>query len=253
LGATLSNISVRRLDGVVDVVLDRADKRNALTLQMWNDLLEVLQALARDQGVRVVVLSGAGEAFCAGTDLTDALQASLDQWPGRMRLAADVILSLHRLAAPTIAKVRGPAVGGGCNLALACDLVVASEDATFRQAFIDVALSVDLGGSWILPRLVGLHRAKEFALLGEVLSAAEASSLGLINRVLPREELDDFVSKWTRELASKPALALSQTKQLINLGVASTLEDAVAREGSSQTINFAAGEAHRALSARHKP
>jgi enoyl-CoA hydratase/carnithine racemase len=227
--------------------LNRPEKRNALDLQMWSDLLECFHAVSRNPDDRVIVLSGAGGAFCAGVDIVDALGVAPEDWPMRMQLGAEVVLALHRISKPTIAKVAGPAVGGGWNLALACDLVVAGESARFSQVFITIALSVDLGGSWILPRLVGLQRAKELAFFAEFLSAHQAAGMGLVNRVVPDGDLDSFVRDWARRLAAQSALPLSLTKSLMDSGIESSLEEALEREGLCQTINFSAGEAATAL------
>ena len=129
-----------------------------------------------------------------------------------MRALADLALRLHRLPKPTIAKVGGVAAGAGMSMALGCDLVVASESARFSQIFAKRGLSVDFGASWLLPRLIGLHKAKELAFFADILSAAEAEAFGLVNRVVPDDELDAFVDDWARRLADGPTLALSMTK-----------------------------------------
>src|SRR5205807_8629846 len=136
---------------------------------------------------RVMILTGASGSFCAGADLTAAAE---DHHLVHMRLVADVALELHRMPKPTIAKVDGVAVGAGCNLALGCDLIVASEDARFSQIFSKRGLSLDCGGSWLLPRFIGLHRAKELAFFGDIISAKEALEFGLVNRVMPTADLD---------------------------------------------------------------
>ena len=132
-----------------------------------------------------------------------------------MRHVGDVALALHRLPQPTIAKVRGVAVGAGCNLALGCDLVVAGETARFSEIFAKRGLSVDFGGSWVLPRRVGLHRAKELAFFADIIEANEAERIGLVNRVVPDGELDAFVDDWATRLAAGPPIALALTKRLL--------------------------------------
>ena len=126
-----------------------------------------------------------------------------------MRHVGDVALALHRLPIPTIAKVRGVAVGAGCNMAIGCDLVVASENARFSEIFARRGLSIDFGGSWVLPRIVGMHRAKELALFADIIDAAEAERIGLVNRVLPDAEIDGFVDDWAARLAAGPPIALA--------------------------------------------
>ena len=122
-----------------------------------------------------------------------------------MRHVGDVALALHRLPKPTIAKVRGVAVGAGCNMALGCDLVVASDNARFSEIFARRGLSIDFGGSWVLPRIVGMHRAKELALFADIIDAAEAERIGLVNRVVPDAEIDAFVDDWAARLGGRAA------------------------------------------------
>jgi hypothetical protein len=141
-----------------------------------------------------------------------------------MRHITDVCLALHRIPQPTVAKVRGVAVGAGLNLALSCDLIVASENARLSEIFAKRGLSLDFGGSWLLPRLVGMHRAKELALLAEIIDAQQAAEMGLVNRVLPDDELDAFVDDWAARLAGGPPIALAMSKRLLNNSMHVTLE-----------------------------
>jgi len=161
----------------------------------------------------------------------------------------DAALSLHRMPQPTIAKVRGVAVGAGCNMALGCDLVVASENARFSEIFAKRGLSVDFGGSWLLPRRIGLHRAKELALFGDIISATEAREMGLVNRVLLDAELDSFVDGWARRLAAGPPIALALTKRMLNNAMNVTLEEALDDEGAAQTVNFGTKDTLEAMEA----
>jgi 2-(1,2-epoxy-1,2-dihydrophenyl)acetyl-CoA isomerase len=166
-----------------------------------------------------------------------------------MRHVGDVALSLHRLPIPTIAKVRGVAVGAGCNMALGCDLVVASENARFSEIFARRGLSIDFGGSWLLPRIVGMQRAKELALFADIINAAEAERLGLVNRVVADAELDEFVAAWAARLAAGPPIALAMTKRMLNNSFQVTLEQALDDEGVAQTVNIATTDTAEALNA----
>ncbi len=166
-----------------------------------------------------------------------------------MRHITDVCLALHRIPQPTVAKVRGVAVGAGLNMALSCDLIVASEDARFSEIFAKRGLSLDFGGSWLLPRLVGMHRAKELALLAEIIDASRAAEMGLVNRVLPEEELDAFVDDWASRLAGGPPIALAMSKRLLNNSMHVTLEEALDDEGLSQTVNFGTKDTIEAIKA----
>ena len=246
----METIVVDRHDGVVTIMLNRPAKKNAATVQLWTELLAVLRDVSRCPDDRVVVLTGAGGDFCAGADLWEGPSDE----PPRHRLASmrhvgDVALALHRLPQPTIAKVRGVAVGAGCNLALGCDLVVAGDTARFSEIFTRRGLSLDLGGSWVLPRRVPLHVAKEIAFFGDILSAAEAKEYGLVNRVVADAELDAFVDAWVARLLLAPPIALAQTKRLLNNSMAVTMEEALDDESAAQTINFGTRDAAEALSA----
>ena len=188
----MDTVIVERAKGVVTATLNRPEKRNAANLEMWEQLHSVITEVAHSHDDRVLVVTGAGGAFCSGADLTD-LAGQQGHPLARMRYLGDIALALHRLPKPTIAKVGGVAAGAGCNLALGCDLIVAGSEARFSEIFCRRGLSLDWGGSWLLPRLIGLHRAKELAFFGEILSADEAAAIGLVNRVVPASELDSFV------------------------------------------------------------
>src|SRR6185503_16966984 len=160
---------------------------------------------------------------------------------------SDVALALHRLPMPTIAKVRGVAVGAGCNMAIGCDLVVASDNARFSEIFARRGLSIDFGGSWVLPRIVGMHRAKELALFADIIDAAEAERIGLVNRVVADAEIDDFVDGWAARLAAGPPIALAMTKRMLDNSMAVTLEQALDDEGVAQSLNFSTADTMEAL------
>ena len=244
--------------GVRTITLNRPDKLNAATGQMWSELLDVFRATGADASVKCVVITGAGKAFCSGADLwaPPGSAAPPHQLIG-MRKISDVALELHRMPMPTIAKVNGVAAGAGCNMALGCDLIVASDTARFSEIFARRGLAVDFGGSYLLPRLVGLHKAKELAFFGDVISAAEAERIGIVNRVVPAAELDTFVDDWAARLASGPPLALRMTKRLINQGADVTMDQALEAEGWTQTITISAtkdaGEAARAFVEKREP
>ncbi|MHB8263363.1 MAG: enoyl-CoA hydratase/isomerase family protein [Acidimicrobiales bacterium] len=154
-----------------------------------------------------------------------------------LRYLAEAALALHRLPIPTIAKVEGIAAGAGLSLALACDLVVASESACFSEIFPRRGLSLDGGSSWLLPRLVGLHKAKELAFFGDILSARDALDIGLVNRVVPLDQLDSFVDGWAQRLASGPTLALSMTKTMLNAAFNTSFDETVENEIRAQALN----------------
>lgn len=251
----MDTLIVERSAGVVTVTMNRPEKKNAADMTMWRELQATFREIADRSDDRVVVLTGAGGAFCSGADLGDPATLELHHLP-RMRLIDSVAVALHRLPQPTIAKVGGVAAGAGCNMAFGCDLIVASEDARFSEIFSQRGLSVDFGGSWLLPRLIGLHRAKELAFFADILSAADVAAFGLVNRVVPADELDDFVGGWAARLAAGPPLALSMTKAMLNNSIAPSIEHALEVEGYAQSVNFGtqdAGEAMRAFIEKRPP
>jgi 2-(1,2-epoxy-1,2-dihydrophenyl)acetyl-CoA isomerase len=244
----MDTLLVDRADGVVTLTLNRPEKKNAANERMWDELLAVFSEVANSDADRVLVITGAGDAFCSGADLS-AMETVTRNGLTRMRHVGAVALALHRIAKPTIAKVNGVAVGAGCNLALGCDLVVASDRARFSEIFARRGLSVDFGGSWLLPRLVGLARAKELAFFAEVLSADEAAAMGLVNRVVPAGELDGFVDEWARRLAAGPPLALSMTKTMLNNSFMASMDQALEDEARSQNVNFGTADFREAITA----
>jgi 2-(1,2-epoxy-1,2-dihydrophenyl)acetyl-CoA isomerase len=161
----------------------------------------------------------------------------------------DLALALHRLPKPAIAKVNGVAAGMGASLALGCDLVLASEEASFAQIFVKRGLSLDTGSTWLLPRLVGLHKAKELAFFGDLVSAADAAAIGIVNRVVPAAELDALTADWARRLAAQPPIALSLTKMGLNASSALSMADALEHEAVAQNVCFQTRDLAEAMAA----
>ena len=262
----METLQVFRENSVVTVTINQPKKKNAINPAMWDGLTEIFREIASRVDDRVVVVTGAGDDFCSGADLSGRGGAGAGDSAGAgaganagaqnqvhhlaaMRRVNDACIALQRLPQPTIAKVRGVAVGAGCNLALGCDLVVASQTARFSEIFARRGLSLDFGGSWLLPRRIGMHRAKELALLAEIVSASDALEMGLVNRVLPDGEVDAFVDNWARKLAAGPPIALAQSKRLLNNSLNVTLEEALDDEAAAQTINFATSDTAEAMRA----
>ncbi len=245
----LQSITVERTGGIVTITMRRPHRKNAIDGPMWDELLAEFRAIATNADDRVVVLTGAAGDFSAGADLSMDDDGPRPHQLEMMRHVGDVCLALYRLPQPTIAKVRGVAVGAGLNMALVCDLVVAGDTARFSEIFARRGLSIDFGGSWVLPRRVGMHRAKELALLADIIDAKEAQDIGLVNRVLPDGELDAFVDDWAQRLASGPPIALAMTKRLLNNSLNVTLEEALDDEGLSQTVNFSTADTAEAIAA----
>lgn len=216
-------------DGVATLTLNRPQALNAFSVPMQRELAGLIPQLAADDAVRAVVLTGAGRAFCAGGDVGE-MEAASEPVPlaGRNklhRMLTTVLMPLVRLEKPVIAAVNGAAVGAGMNLALAADMVLASETATFGQVFVKVGLVPDTGGLYLLTRLIGLNRAKELCFTGRMFPAREALELGLVNRVLPPAELLAAAQELARELARGPTAAIGLTKSLLNLAPTASLEE----------------------------
>jgi enoyl-CoA hydratase/carnithine racemase len=233
-------------DGVRTLTLNRPERKNAINAQLWEELADALRAAARDTELRALVITGAGGAFCSGADIG----TPDDIHPRhKLRKLTDVALALHELAVPTVAKVTGVAVGAGWNLALGCDFVVATPESRFCQIFSKRGLSVDLGGSWLLPQLVGLQQAKRLVLLADMIDAEEARSLGLVTWVKGADEIDAFVTELAGRLAAGPPVALAQSKALLNDGANATLREALANEARAQPGNFATADSTEAYAA----
>ncbi|HWL45119.1 MAG TPA: enoyl-CoA hydratase-related protein [Ilumatobacter sp.] len=236
----MGQIEVRRHEGIVELTLNRPAKLNAINEEMLLAMCDTFREVSHRHDDKVLVIAGAGGNFSAGGDLAapDPESHRLD----RMRITGETALALHQLPKPTIAKVSGVAVGAGFNLALGCDLVIAGPTARFSQIFIQRGLSIDFGGSWLLPRIVGLRRAKQITLLGDFISAEQALDFGLVNDVVPEDELDHVVEDLALRLAARPRIALGLNKELLDASFSMTMAEAVCAEGRCQTVNFATAE-----------
>jgi 2-(1,2-epoxy-1,2-dihydrophenyl)acetyl-CoA isomerase len=243
-------LQVERADSVVTITLENPAKKNALSSQAWQDLRDVCREIqARTREDRVVVITGAGGEFCSGQDLWAGSDGPPPHQLTAMREINAGVQAFHELPQPTLAKVRGVAVGVGANLALGCDLVLAAEGSRFSEIFTKRGLSLDGGGSWILPRLVGLHKAKELAFFGDLIDAEEALEMGLLNRVLPDSELDKVCDEWAARLAAAPPIALAQTKRMLDRSFEQSFEQALDDEARSQTVNFGTRDTPEAIRA----
>ena len=211
-------------------------------------MTETFREVAQNPHDRVLVLTGAGNAFSGGADLGSRTEDERHQLD-LMHYFSFTGLALHEIPKPTIAKVNGIAVGAGLNLALGCDLIVAGESARFSEIFAQRGLSIDLGGSWLLPRLVGLHKAKELVLLGEVIDAKQAERIGIVNRVVSDAELDGFTDDWARKLAAGPPLALQMSKRMLNSGSQMSLSEMLHWESMAQTVSASTQDGVEAMKA----
>jgi 2-(1,2-epoxy-1,2-dihydrophenyl)acetyl-CoA isomerase len=223
-------------DGVRIITLNRPDVLNAINARTGEELIDALGDAGRSAEVRCILLTGAGRGFCAGADLRD-------HSPGETSLGAllrgrynRIVLGMRTLEKPVVAAVNGVAAGAGCNLALAADLRIASDRASFIEAFTRVGLIPDSGGTWLLPRLVGVGRALEMMLLAEPIDAAAAERLGIVNRVVPHDELMPRAVEWATRLAQGPTRAYSLIKRAVDHNLAVDLPAALEHEAALQEI-----------------
>ena len=224
-------------EAIATITLDRPDARNALDATLRRELLAAIRAAGRDRAVRVVVLTGAGSAFCAGQDLRETAGPGAPPLSAVLRETYNpLILAMRRLDKPIVAAVNGVAAGAGMALALACDLRIAADTASFVLAFGRVGLVPDSGTTWFLPRLVGPARAAELALIGDPLSAADAERWGLVNRVVPVAELPAEARTLALRLAAGAPRALAMTKRALNRSFEAGLEAQLEDEASLQGI-----------------
>jgi 2-(1,2-epoxy-1,2-dihydrophenyl)acetyl-CoA isomerase len=217
-------IQFEMLGPICLLTLNRPDRLNALTVQVAREFNAAVSE-ALESGARVIILTGAGRAFCAGGDLREMqeiagregrVEAFFDE---PLRILNESILLIRQTPVPFIAAVNGVASGGGCNLALACDLVIASESAKFNQAFVKIGLVPDCGGTFMLPRLVGLKRATQLMFTGDLVTAAQAAEMGMINSVAADGELMSQVMAMAEKLAQAPTAAIGQIKKLLEASV----------------------------------
>ncbi|KOU23766.1 enoyl-CoA hydratase [Streptomyces sp. WM6372] len=242
--------------GVSWITLNRPEAMNAVTWDQRERVIGLLGEASADPGVRAVVVTATGKGFCAGADLRGA--PSTAGGGSSERVAGDVArmirLGAQRLITavldcekPVLAAVNGTAAGIGAHLALACDLVIAAESARFIEVFVRRGLVPDGGGAYLLPRLVGPQKAKELMFFGDAVPAAEAERLGLVNRVVPGEELETTAREWAERLAQGPTRALALTKQLVNASLDGGRTAALAAEATAQEINMTTADANEGV------
>jgi enoyl-CoA hydratase/carnithine racemase len=233
------------------LVLERPERKNAIPFDGWPALREAFEDFEASEQ-RVLILTGAGGEFCAGADLDpdrlDELVSVVDRHE-RMKVVGSAALALHRLTKPTIAAVDGVAVGAGMNIALGCDLVVATDRARFSEIFVKRGLTVDFGGSWLLPRIVGLQRAKELSLSGRIVGAAEALAIGLVLEVVPVADLESRVTELASSLLDGAPVAQMFAKQTIDASFELSMADALGWEGEAQSIAMGTEDAAEGITA----
>jgi len=247
------HIQTVEAEGILTITLNRPDRLNAFIGHMRRDLAEALEHAGSDRSVRVIVITGAGRAFCAGGDI--AFMAELlqrrdaDEFSRILGAGRRVVLAIRQMAKPVIASINGPASGAGCNLALACDLRIASDNATFSQSFAKVGLHPDWGGTYFLPRLVTPNKACEMFFLGESIDAEEALRLGIVNQLVAPEDLESATLQLAQRLRAAPPIALAAAKHAVYMSQAAELEEMLRYETEAQLRCFESEDGHEGVHA----
>lgn len=224
-------------EGVLTLTLNRPDALNSFIVEMKEELLAALKDAGRDKSIRVLILTGAGRAFSAGQDLKERQSVGVADLGTELRIRYNpIILAMRRLEKPIIGAVNGVAAGAGISVALACDIVIASESASFMEAFGRVGLVPDTGSSWFLPRLVGYARAAEMVFTAGPVDAQTAERIGLVNRAVPAHQLMDEARSLATTLAAASPRALALAKRGLNRALASGLEESLEYEAQLQSI-----------------
>lgn len=247
--------------GVATLTLDRPERLNALTFQVYDELRNTFRALDTEAGVRAVVLTGSGRAFCSGGDVNEIIGPLLEREQEGLleftRLTCDLVRAIRGCRRPVVAALNGTVAGAGAVIATACDVRIAAETARIAFLFTRVGLSgADMGASWLLPRIVGLGRATELLMTGDFIDAPEAHRIGLYNRVVPGERVREEAHDLAERLARGPSFALKVTKDLLNREAHMELEAALETEAQAQAIcmqmpNFR--EAYQAFLEKREP
>jgi len=247
------HIQVSEAEGITTITLNRPERLNAFIGHMRRDLAEALEHAGSDRNVRVVIITGAGRGFCAGGDI--AFMAELmqrrdaEEFSRILGAGRRVILAIRQITKPVIASINGPASGAGCNLALACDLRIAANTATFSQSFAKVGLHPDWGGTYFLPRLVTPNKACELFFLGESIDANEAARLGIVNQVVAPEELESVTMQLAQRLRAAPPIALAEAKHAVYMSQAAELDEMLRYETEAQLRCFESDDGHEGVHA----
>jgi len=247
------HIQTAETDNILTITLNRPDRLNAFIGHMRRDLAEALEHAGSNRNVRVVIITGAGRAFCAGGDIgfmAELIQRrDAEEFSRILGAGRRVVLAIRQMAKPVIASINGPASGAGCNLALACDLRIASNNATFSQSFAKVGLHPDWGGTYFLPRLVTPNKACEMFFLGESIDAAEAARLGIVNQIVAPEDLESATLQLAQRLRAAPPIALAAAKHAVYMSQAAELEEMLRYETEAQLRCFESEDGHEGVQA----
>ncbi|MDN4164783.1 enoyl-CoA hydratase-related protein [Cytophagales bacterium LB-30] len=235
-------LTLQVADGVATITLNRPDVYNAFNDGLSYELQDALKQVERDAAVRVVVLTGAGKAFCSGQDLKASAGVENRSFADSLHKRYNpIIRAMRNMPKPIVARVNGVAAGAGCSLALACDIIVASEEANFIEVFINIGLVPDSGSSFFMPRSISYAKAFEFCSMSSRVKATEAAQIGLINKAVPAEQLDEAVKAFTDYYAAAPTQSIGLIKKMLNKAQNSSLDDMLEYEAYCQEI---AGRSH---------
>lgn len=227
----------RVVDGVATITMNRPEVYNALNDEITFELQDAFKVIAKDPTIRVVVLTGEGKAFCAGQDLKASSQAGRRSFSDSLHKRYNpIIRAMRSLSRPVLCRLNGVAAGAGCSLALACDMIIASEEASLIEVFVNIGLIPDSGSSFFLPRLVGLAKAFELCAMGSKVTASEALSLGLVNRVVPHHNLDTVLKEYTDYFAHAPTKAIGLIKRMLQKSANATMDEMLDYEAYCQEI-----------------
>lgn len=222
--------------GIATISLNRPEVYNALNDEITFELQDAFKKVSKDDSVRVVVLTGSGKAFCSGQDLKAAAGGVRSFSESIKKRYNPIIRAMRSLPKPVLCRLNGVAAGAGCSIALACDMIIASEDAVLTEAFINIGLVPDSGSSYFLPRAVGTFKAFELCAMGSRISAEEAARIGLVNRVAPADQLDTVISEYADHFAHAPTVAIGLIKKMLNKSSHATLEEMLEYEAWCQEI-----------------
>ncbi len=246
-------IQIAEDDGIVTITLNRPEKLNALAGRMRRDLADALEEAGGRMDVRVIVLRGAGSAFCAGGDVATMAElmgrGDVDEFARLLGAGRRVVTAIRQMTKPVMAAISGVASGAGFNLALACDLRIAAASATFSQSFVRVGLHPDWGGTYFLPRIVPPNIACEMFFLGDAIDAARAHALGLVNRVVPDEQLEAETGKLAARLRAAPPESIAAAKHAVYMSSHAELEEMLQYETEAQLRCFQTPDAHEGVRA----
>jgi len=245
---TYTTIQVDKTEGIEKITLNLPDKLNALDLVMREELKDEFALIRKDSDIKVVVITGAGKAFCAGGDIKTMEGVTSPAGRDRLKNVQQLTKQMVELEKPIIAGVNGAATGAGFHIALASDIIIASEKAKFAESFVRIGLIPDMGGFYFLPMRVGVHKAKELMFTGRLFDAKEAQSMGLLNKLVAHDALDDEVMQFAAELARGPGRSYAMIKSALNQWPAS-LQTMLEIEANLQAVSFSTKDFQEGLQA----